>query len=168
MLRWIVFIVGGLVLLAVVLVVVGYLLPVAHVAASETNVGRPPADVFAAITDVARYAAWRPDVSRVKVIAESPMRWVESGSNGDITFEIEESHPPRALRTRIADRSLPFGGSWTYELTPSGSGTHVRITERGEVYNPVFRVLSRFVFGHTATMEAYLDALAKRTGAPKS
>ena len=168
MLRWILFVVGGLVLVVVVLVVVGYLLPVAHVAASETHVDRTPAEVFATITDVAHYPEWRPDVSRVRVLGEAPTRWVESGTNGDIAYEIEESHTPREVRTRITDRSLPFGGSWTYELTPSGSGTLVRITERGEVYNPIFRVLSRFVFGHTATLDAYLAALARRASVPKS
>jgi len=160
--RWILLVVGSVVLFGVVLVIVGYLLPVAHVAAAEAQVGRTPAEVFVTITDVARYPEWRPDVSRVRVLGEAPTRWVESGTNGDIAYEIEESHPPRELRTRIVDRSLPFGGSWTYELTPSGSGTRVRITERGEVYNPIFRVLSRFVFGHTATMEVYLAALTRR------
>ncbi len=36
----------------------------------------------------------------------------------------------------------------------------VTITERGSVYNPIFRFMSRFIFGHTATVEAYLDAPA--------
>jgi hypothetical protein len=40
----------------------------------------------------------------------------------------------------------------------------VRITEDGEVYNPIFRFMSRFVFGHTHTMDAYLRALGKATG----
>lgn len=63
---------------------------------------------------------------------------------------------------RIADVSLPFAGSWTYDVTPSGSGTRVLITERGEIHNPVFRVLSRFVFGHTATMEQFLRNLGQK------
>jgi hypothetical protein len=29
------------------------------------------------------------------------------------------------------------------------------------VKDPLFRFLSRFVFGHTSTMETYLDALAR-------
>jgi hypothetical protein len=47
-------------------------------------------------------------------------------------------------------------------VTPSGSGTLVRITEHGEVYNPLFRVLSRFVFGHTSTMEQFLRNLERK------
>ena len=42
--------------------------------------------------------------------------------------------------------------------------TIVRITEDGQVYNPVFRFMSRFVFGHARTMDAYLRALGRAAG----
>ena len=71
---------------------------------------------------------------------------------------------PVHLLTKIDDRSLAFGGTWSHDLVPSGTGTTVTITERGEVYNPLFRFMSRFVFGHTATMEGFLGALAVRMG----
>jgi hypothetical protein len=40
----------------------------------------------------------------------------------------------------------------------------VTITERGVVYNPIFRFVSRFLMGYTATMKTYLNALARRFG----
>ncbi len=40
---------------------------------------------------------------------------------------------------------------------PTGSGSRVTITERGEIYNPIFRTLARFVFGYTSTMETCLE-----------
>jgi hypothetical protein len=40
----------------------------------------------------------------------------------------------------------------------------VRITEEGEVYNPVFRFISRFVIGQTRTIETYLRDLGTATG----
>ena len=60
---------------------------------------------------------------------------------------------------------MPFGGTWTYELTPTAGGTSLRITEDGEVYNPVFRFMSRFVFTHHATIDTYLTDMGKRLGA---
>ena len=36
--------------------------------------------------------------------------------------------------------------------------TTVHLMRHGEVYNPVFRFLSRYVFSQTATMEQYLAA----------
>ena len=36
------------------------------------------------------------------------------------------------------------------------------ITERGEIYNVIFRALSKFVFGYTSTMESCLAAAQKK------
>ena len=64
--------------------------------------------------------------------------------------------------TRVADPELPYGGTWTFELEPEGSGTRLTITERGQIHNPIFRVIARFVFGYAATIEGYLDELEAR------
>jgi len=72
---------------------------------------------------------------------------------------------PTRLVTRITDRSLPFGGSWEYLVTGDGNGSRVQITGHGEVYNPVFRFVSRFIMGHSATASASLKALGARFGA---
>ncbi len=81
-----------------------------------------------------------------------------------ITYELLDRVPARSLKRRIATDNLPYSGTWTYSLQPNGEGTVVRITEDGEVNNPVFRFMSRFVLGHTRTMDAYLRALGKATG----
>ncbi len=36
------------------------------------------------------------------------------------------------------------------------------VTEEGEIYNPVFRVMSRLVFGYHGMMDSYLRALGAR------
>ena len=43
-----------------------------------------------------------------------------------------------------------------------GEGTRVTLTENGEIYNPVFRFMARFVFGYDGTMRTYLDGLEAR------
>jgi Polyketide cyclase / dehydrase and lipid transport len=150
-----------LVVLVVALVAVGYALPVGHVATRQATLPRSADAVFATLSDVAHFADWRTDVTSVDVLSTEPLRWREHGSNGDITFVVVESVRPLHLVTRIDDPALPFGGTWSYDLVPSGTGTTVTITERGEVYNPVFRVMSRFVFGHTATIDGFLTALTR-------
>ncbi|HZD05714.1 MAG TPA: hypothetical protein VE173_12380, partial [Longimicrobiales bacterium] len=64
----------------------------------------------------------------------------------------------------IADEGLPFGGTWTYVLEPDAGGTRVTLTEDGEIYNPFFRFMARFVFGYDGTMRSYLDGLEARMG----
>ena len=65
--------------------------------------------------------------------------------------------------TRIDSKSLPFGGTWTYEVQPEADGrSRLQITEDGEIYNPVFRFVSRFVIGQTRTINSYLEALRRQ------
>ena len=155
-------VVGGLGALLLALVAFGYALPVAHVATRDAVLPAPPERIFTVLTDVEAFPKWRSDVQAVDVIARAPqLQWRERGSNDTIAFEIQESEPPRRLVTRIADRTLPFGGAWTFTLQPVDGGTKLTITENGEVYNPLFRVMSRFVFGHTATIDRYLADLQK-------
>jgi polyketide cyclase/dehydrase/lipid transport protein len=161
-LKVILIVVAVLVLLAVAVVIAGYALPVGHVASRQAVVKRSPEVVFDAVADVARYPDWRPDVSTVDVLSPEPLRWREHGANGDITYRRGDESRPSRLVAQIDDPSLPFGGSWSYDLAPHPSGTLLTITEHGEVYNPLFRVMSRYVFGDTATIDAYLAALEKR------
>jgi uncharacterized protein YndB with AHSA1/START domain len=122
--------------------------------------------VWRALTDVSAFPTWRSDVTSVEQLRGDSAHagWRETGKNGRITYEVTESEPPRRLVTTIADRGLPFGGSWTYELVPANGGTRLTVTEHGEVYNPVFRFVSRFVIGHTATIDRYLADLRKKLG----
>lgn len=156
------------VLMALVLAVVGIgsSLPVRHRASRQLTVRASPDSVFTAITTPTNFPAWRSKVTKVEMVT-SPTgltSYREHGGDGPILYEVEQSVRPTRLVTRIADKSLPFGGAWTFDLTPAAEGTTVRITEDGEVYNPLFRFVSRFVMGHTSSIDAYLMDLGKRFG----
>ena len=159
----------GLAVLATLVVMVtaiGVALPRDHVASREETLAAPPERVFGTLVDVERYPAWRSGVTRIEIVTREPaLRWREHGSTDTITFEFEEQRAPQRIVTRIADPSLPFGGTWTYVLTPADTGTRLTITERGEVYNPIFRFVSRFVFGHAATIDAFLADLRRHLSA---
>ncbi|MFZ0819568.1 MAG: hypothetical protein WAM91_05830 [Candidatus Acidiferrales bacterium] len=47
---------------------------------------------------------------------------------------------------------------------PDGGTATVRATEDGQVYNPLFRFISRFVVRQTRTIDAYRHRLGKATG----
>lgn len=166
MLKWLLIAGLALVLIAALLAAIGYLLPQGHVASRSAYYRAPPDAVFAVISDVAAGAAWRPDLQKVEMLpaVEGRERFREIGRTGAITMEVIERTPPARQVVRIADPDQPFGGTWTYELAPDDGGTRVTITERGEIYNPIFRALARFVFGYTSTMEDYLRALGARLG----
>jgi len=162
--KWILIAAGVVAGIALVVLLVGWGLPVAHVASRQRTFRAPPEILWKAITDPESFPAWRSDVKRVERLPDREGRpaWVEEGSAGRITFEIEKLEAPRLLVARIADRTLPFGGTWTYEIAPSSGGSTMTITENGEIYNPVFRVMARYVFGYESTMGAYLDSLQRK------
>jgi uncharacterized protein YndB with AHSA1/START domain len=161
-----------LVLIAVAVIVLavaglfglGTALPKAHTAARSLELHRSPEEVFAILSDFPAYPSWRPDVKSVEVLAPAggKPRFREAGDQGTLTFDVEEFDPPRRMVTRIADEGLPFGGKWVIEVMPSREGSTITVTEFGEVYNPFFRVISRFVIGHTKTIDAYLANLGRK------
>jgi uncharacterized protein YndB with AHSA1/START domain len=120
---------------------VGFFLPVGHEASRSLDINTPPDRAFALLADVDNYLKW----------------W----SGATVKSEVVERVPPSKIVTRVVGETQ-FGGTWTIDITPIESGSRITITERGEVYNVVFRTLSRFVFGHTATMESCLEAVRKR------
>jgi uncharacterized protein YndB with AHSA1/START domain len=162
--RYVLIVAGGLALIVMVVLLVGWTLPVGHRVTREATYPATPGQVFKLITDVKSFPQWRPSVKEVEVLppVDGRSQFRETGKDGKILYQIDSIAPNEYLITRIADRSLPFGGKWTYQLTSRGDSTNLSITEDGEVYNPVFRFVSRFVFGHTATMDRYLSDLSRR------
>jgi uncharacterized protein YndB with AHSA1/START domain len=146
---------------------IGRALPSRHVATSSITVNQPVDSVWSAIRDFAGYPTWWPHVVTLNRTPDTPGRevWSQRDKYGDeLPLEVVEEEPPRRLVTRIGADDLPFGGTWTYELSASVEGCTVTLTEDGEIDNPLFRFMARFVFGHHGTLESYLKALGRRFG----
>lgn len=165
MVRWLLWSLAGVAGLVTAVLTVGWSLPVEHRASRTRTFAVPPDRVFAVIADFARYPEWKQGVTEVDVSGDAgPGQSIrEHGSDGIIPYVVEVYEPTARLVTRIAGDDMPFGGTWTYQLQPAGSGgTDLTVTEDGEVYNLFFRFMARFVFGHHATMDGYLEDLEKR------
>lgn len=158
---------GALVALVLIITFIGLLLPKAHIATRKIQLSRPASTVFSTITDWQAYPTWRNDVESVAPWKgpDGSTGWIEKMKYNEIPLQILESTAPDKLVVKIADPKLPFGGIWTYDVK-AVDDTHctLTITEAGEVYNPIFRFVSRFIMGHTATMDAYLKAIGKKFG----
>lgn len=159
---WVLGALGGVVLLVFL---IGWMLPVSHVASASATLPRPAETVYAMVSDVASYPRWWSDMSRVETLppVDGRPRFRQHMGSDAVVIEVLEAAAPTRFVTRIADPDQPFGGTWTIEIAPSGAGSTLTVTERGEVYNPLFRFVSRFVMGHTATIESFLHAVQKAT-----
>jgi hypothetical protein len=158
--KWVWIIGGSLLLLVAVVALIGAMLPQAHRATRRARYRQTPEALYAVISGP---SGWRSDIKATGTLPDGRW-WEQDAHNNKITYELVENRPPVRRVTRIADKSLPYGGTWTLELTPEAGGAALRITEDGEVYNVIFRFMARYIFGHTGTMETYLRDLGRRFG----
>lgn len=117
--------------------IVGFFLPREHVASVYVFLRAEPEEIFDAA---------------VKLQGESDLKTRVTG----------EVRPKSRVTEIIEEPGAAFGGTWTLEIEPTDDGGKITVTERGRVYNPLFRFLSRFVFGHEATAKQFLAELTKR------
>ncbi len=162
--KWVILIVGLIALAVAIVSAVGAMLPVKHRASRKARFRQPPQAIYAVVSGPPDR---RPDVKASGALpdANGRKRWWEQDAHGKkITYELIEDAPSRRV-TRIAGDNLPFGGTWTIEIAPAYlTGSEVRVTEDGEIYNVIFRFLSRFVFGYAGSIEAYLRNLGAKFG----
>lgn len=136
-----IYIVVSLIAVVGIIALIGLFLPVGHEASRSAEFNKPPDVVWALIADPNSYGRW----------------W----QGAQVKTAVVESVAPKKLVTKIVDETQ-FGGTWTWEITPTPNGTRITITERGEIYNVVFRTLAKYVFGYTGTIDSFLEAAKKK------
>jgi len=158
--------VSVLALLGGVVALIGSRLPVSHMATRSMVLRRPAAELYKMVRDVKNSPSWRSDVKSVELLGDvnGKLNYRERGSQGEVTYELIEDVPNQKIVTRIPEQGLGYSGTWTTMFAPEEGGTRVTITENGEVSNVLFRFMSRYVFGHTSTIDGYLTSLAKAVG----
>lgn len=163
--KWVLWILGGLVVVVGLMAAIGAMLPVRHHASRKARYKADPGALYAVLSGP---PDWRSGVKSYGELAaeNGRRRWWEEDKYGDkMTFEQVEARPPERLQVRIADKGAPFGGTWTFEITPAGDGgSELRIAEDGEVYNVLFRFIARFLYGHHRSIETFLRDLGVKFG----
>jgi hypothetical protein len=162
--KWALYAVGGLAVLVGIAAGIGAMLPVKHHASRKARYQVAPEALFAVLSGP---PDWR---SGLKSYGELPAengrrRWYEEDKWGDkMTFELVESRAPARMVVRIADQGAPFGGTWTFDVSPAAGGSEVRIAEDGEIYNVIFRFVARYFYGYHRSIESFLKDLGAKFG----
>lgn len=166
--KWILIAVGSLVGLVALMALVGALIPRNHLATSTVTLHQPPDSVWKVVRDMGGVTAWWPEVKEAVRLPDRDGReaWRQKVGGFDMPLVVTESEAPRRLVTRIdSPEGSAFGGTWTYELAPAdGGGTRISVTEAGWIGNPIFRFLSRVVFGYYGTLDGYVKSLGRKFG----
>jgi hypothetical protein len=158
-------VVAGFVLVAMVM---GANLPHEHTAAASAEIAAPQAQIWQLLEDVNKQPTWR-----TGLLAIEPMQ----PQNGHICWTEVQKHMRMPLCedittaqstrvVRIADPSLPFGGTWTYELQPIGANaTRLTITEKGTTGPALFRFIGHYIY-HEDTMIKQYEADVQKAVKP--
>ena len=158
-------VVASLVGVAILVTLIGLLMPRTHVATSEITLKQPPDSVYAVARDVGGMTKWWGDLKVSERVTDVPgERWRQEAGGFKMQLDVTDDTPPRGFTTRIVEeKGAPFGGVWVYAFTPTSEGTRVSITERGWIGPPPFRVITKLT-GFNKTMDGILVALGKRFG----
>jgi len=167
MLKWILVLLGLMAALVAGPFAAGMFIPKQHVVSSSITLSQLPDSVWAVLRDLGGYPNWWSDIKSSVPDEEGGDKevWIQKDAQGHaLPLLVVQSNPPTVLVTEIVAEKLPFSGVWTYEIEPVAAGSRVTITEDGEVFNPIFRLVARLFLGHHTTIDRCLEALGQRFG----
>jgi hypothetical protein len=96
--RWVLYIGAAIALIALLVVVIGAMLPKAHSVSRTARIPLPPDALHARI------------MQQISEPQEYPLR-------------VDRNEPPSLVVTRIVGEKLPFGGTWTYRIAAASGGS---------------------------------------------
>lgn len=161
---WILIVMGFIVAIVLAVVVGGLATPRDHVASRSRTYPVSAARLWEVVRDVASYATWREDMIDVEMVTgEAPaVQWREISSGGTMTFGIISEEPPAQFVARVMDDDLTWGGTWTWNISPTTNGATLTLTEHGFIKNPIYRFVRAHFIGFDKSLEQYLRALDVR------
>ena len=165
--KWVLIVIGGLAGLVGLMALIGAFVSRDHRATSTISLRHSPDSVWKVVRDLGGITAWFPAMQQSERLPDRDGHevWHQRMSGFDVPIIVLESSPPRKLVTQIDPTAGgAFGGTWTYEMAPDSAGTRISVTEAGWISNPVFRFMSRFLFGYYGSLDKYLRALGTRFG----
>lgn len=149
------------------LVTVGLLTPKSHVVTKTLKLKQKPEIIWQTIKDFQNQPSWRSELQTVERMPDHNGKemWKEIYKNGDeLLLETSEDISQQCLIRTIADKSLPFSGTWEMTVRTEAEGSSLTITERGEIPNPFFRGIVKMFFGYEETVIHFETELAKKFG----
>jgi uncharacterized protein YndB with AHSA1/START domain len=162
---------GGLLLAGGVMYFVGANLPERHTQIASLTVRANRVTVWKVITDYEKMPEWWPDIKAVRFETRPNgeiWTWNRDSHGEEIAFRTLGQREPEQLIREIVGENLPFGGTWTFDLSDVSDGhTRIMITEEGFVKPPVFRVIAKYFIGYDKTMNSFFTNLEKRLAATK-
>lgn len=137
---------------------------------------QPPEAIWQVIVDVKKWNYWRRNCG----ITSLPPRdgrpaWLQKFEHTyamrPLTWEMDEMIPNERMVTRLVDPNRRMQCTWSFEISPTSSGSRLRITEHGKIDGAINRIAESVVLpflgmgvGHRKTITHYLEDLGQKFG----
>lgn len=172
-----------------VLYAIGLLLPSSHIVSRTTTYNTTAEILWAILTSVQDYPAWRSNIDRVtiryddfesdinKYEDESRLTFVEYTEKKDrrtVVMHIEQEKERKLLRVleerpyvapgeeETSNANSTFSGSWTFTIEPQDDHkVSLKITEQGVIKKPMVRVSHMLFFGYHRRIDRFMKDLGK-------
>ena len=152
-----------------VMLILGAMQPRAHTATAGVVVNAPQSVVWQRIEDTAQQPTWRTGLSAVEQLPPQNGHtcWMEVQKMGKMPLCEVLTAAPSTRIVAIADPKLPFGGTWTYELTAiDPTTTRISITENGTTGPLLYRFMGHYLFHEDTMIKQYEADLQQSVGKP--
>ncbi|KAL7318806.1 hypothetical protein PS15m_002007 [Mucor circinelloides] len=168
---------------------IGLLLPSSHIVSRTTRYNTTPQILWAILTSVEDYPAWRSNIDRVTVRRDeyeneinqyeddNRLTFVEytKKDRRTVVMHIEQEHERKLLRVleerpyitpgeQVPQRKSTFSGSWTFLIEPvegEEKAVNLKITEQGVIKKPMVRVPHMLLFGYHRRIDRFIKDLGK-------
>ncbi|KAI7902749.1 uncharacterized protein BX663DRAFT_531268 [Cokeromyces recurvatus] len=167
---------------------IGLLLPSSHTISRSAKYNTTAEILWAILTSVEDYPAWRSNIDRVTVRRDEfedelnkyddshRLTFVEytKKDRRTVVMHIEQTYAKKLLRVleerpyiapgeQVPQKNSTFTGSWTFTLEPVEGERAVilKITEQGVIKKPMVRVSHRLFFGYHRRIDRFLKDLTK-------
>lgn len=168
---------------------IGLLLPSSHIVSRTTKYNTTPEILWAILTSVEDYPAWRSNIDRVTVRRDefeneinqydddNRLTFVEytKKDRRTVVMHIEQERERKLLRVleerpyitpgeQVPQRKSTFSGSWTFLIEPvqgEERAVSLKITEQGVIKKPMVRVSHMLLFGYHRRIDRFIKDLGK-------
>ena len=154
-------------LILVILLVwfIGGRLPQRHEVMVSANIDANIQSVWRLLNDFKAYPEWRPSITQVQRMPDYQGNevWQESDRHGnDVAYATIESVSNQRITRRIVTKDLPYAGQWILELSPTSTGCRLNITEQGEIYNVLYKIIGKYIIGYDASIKRFIADVETR------
>ncbi len=140
----------------------GSLLPRETIVSRTLQLGKTREEVWKLITDFPGQTKWRSRIKRIEKIDSNKWREIYKGGR-EVILETKERREPELLLRELKGKD-GIKGTWTVEIAKAADGCWVTVTEKGEIRNPFFRFVGRYIIRRASHVECYLRDLARHFG----